>query len=106
MGNPYYIYRFNYHIFSGGTILPINHQKNIIQTSMPYCSMHMSIGWNELSMPNAGCSVHIPIIITNSKLRCVEQILFPYMMKVILTHIYVECWIVDPYVYRLFNGSG
>ena len=31
MRNPYYIYRFSYHIFSGGTILLINHQKNIIQ---------------------------------------------------------------------------
>ena len=31
MGNPYYIYRFSYHIFSGGTILLINCQKDIIQ---------------------------------------------------------------------------
>ena len=31
MGNPYYIYKLSYHIFSGGTILLINHQKNIIQ---------------------------------------------------------------------------
>ena len=31
MGNPYYIYTLSYHVFSGGTILPINHQKNIIQ---------------------------------------------------------------------------
>ena len=31
MGNPYYIYRFSYQVFSGGTILPVDHQKNIIQ---------------------------------------------------------------------------
>ena len=40
---------------------------------MPYCSMHMPIGWNGLSMPTDECSVHMPIIITNSKLRCTEQ---------------------------------
>ena len=41
--------------------------------SMPSCSMHMPIGWNGLSMPTEGCSVHMPIIITNFKLRGVEQ---------------------------------
>ena len=36
MGNLYYIYRFSYHIFSGGIILLINCQKNIIQHSYLY----------------------------------------------------------------------
>ena len=36
-------------------------------------------------MPTEGCSVHMPIIITNFKLRGVEQDSVPYMMKVILT---------------------
>ena len=31
MGNSYSIYRFSYHIFCGGIILPISCQKNIIQ---------------------------------------------------------------------------
>ena len=31
MGNSYSIYRFSYHVFSGGIVLPINHKKNIIQ---------------------------------------------------------------------------
>ena len=51
---------------------------------MPYCSICMAIGWNGLSMPTDGCSVHMHIIITNSKLRGVEQDSAPYMMKVIL----------------------
>ena len=60
-------------------------------------SRHMPIGWNGLSIPTEGCSVHMPIII-NSKLRGVEQTSVPYMMKVILTHMSVECGVVDPYV--------
>ena len=39
---------------------------------MPYCSMHMAIGWNGLSMPTEGCSVWMPIVITNFKARGVE----------------------------------
>ena len=74
--------------------------------SMPYCSMYMPIGWNGLSITTEGCSMCMPIIITNSKLRGVEQNPVPYMMKVILTHISVECEVVNPYVYRLLNGSG
>ena len=31
MGNSYSIYRFSYHVFSDSIILPINHQKNIMQ---------------------------------------------------------------------------
>ena len=68
---------------------------------MPYCSMHMPIGWNGLSMPIEGCSVHMPFIITNFKVRFVEQDSVPYMMKVIPTHIPIECAVVDPYVYWL-----
>ena len=73
---------------------------------MPYCSMHMPSGCNGLIMPTEGCSVCMPIIITNFMLRGVEQDSAPYMMKVILTHIPVECRVVDPYVYRFFNGPG
>ena len=71
-----------------------------------YCSTHMPIGWEGLNMPTDGCSVHIPIIIINSKLRGAEWDSFSYMMKAILTHIPVECGIIDPYVYRFLNGSG
>ena len=66
---------------------------------MPYCSMHMPIGWNGLSMPTEGCSVHMPIVITNFKVRSVKQESVPYIMKVILTHIPIECRVVDPNVY-------
>ena len=48
----------------------------------------------------------MPIIIINSKLRGAEQDSVPYMMKVILIHIPVECGVVDLYVYRILNGSG
>ena len=41
--------------------------------SMPFCSMGMPIGWNGLSMPTEGSFVHMPIVITNIKLRGVEQ---------------------------------
>ena len=36
---------------------------------MFYCSMYMSIGWEELSMHTDRCSVCMPNIIINSKLR-------------------------------------
>ena len=62
---------------------------------MFYCSMWMPIGWEGLSMPTDGHSVHMPIIIINSRLRGAEQDSVPYMMKVILTHIPVECGVVD-----------
>ena len=67
--------------------------------SMPYSSMHMPIGWNGLSMLIEGCSVCMPMVITNLKVRCVKQDSVPYMMRVILTHIPVECGVVDPNVY-------
>ena len=57
-------------------------------------------------MPTNGCSVCMSIIIINSKLRGAEQDFVPYMMKVILTHIPVECRIVGPDVCSFFNGSG
>ena len=57
-------------------------------------------------MPTDGCSVHIPIIIVNSKLRCAKQDSVPYMVKVILTHIPAECGVVNPYVDGFLNGSG
>ena len=34
---------------------------------MFYCSMHMPIGWESLSMPTGQCSVHMPIMFVNSK---------------------------------------
>ena len=40
---------------------------------MFYCSMHMPIGWEGLSMSTDGCAVHMPIIIINSKLWDAEQ---------------------------------
>ena len=55
--------------------------------SMLYCSICMSIGWNGLSMPAEGCSVHMLIVITNFKVRGVEQDSVTYMMKVFR----VEC---------------
>ena len=73
--------------------------------NMPYCSVHMSTGWNRLSMPSEVCSVCMPIIITNFKVRGVEQDSVPCMM-VILTHIHIKCGVVDPNVYRFLNGSG
>ena len=49
-------------------------------------------------MPTDVCSVHMPIIIINSKLKGAKQV--PDMVKVIDTHIPVECGVVDPYVDR------
>ena len=66
----------------------------------------MPIGWNGLNMPTERHSVCMPIIIANFKLRGVKQDSVPYMMKVILTHIPVECWVIDLYVHRFLNGSG
>ena len=73
---------------------------------MPYSYMHMSIGWNGLSMHTEGCSVCMPIIIINFKLRGVEQDSVPYIMKVVLTHIPIVCGVVDYYVYRFLTGSS
>ena len=68
------------------------------------CSIHML---RCLNMPSMPCSsMYMPIIITNSKLRGGEQDSDPYMIRVTLTHIPVECRVVDPYIYRFLNGSG
>ena len=39
---------------------------------MPYGSVQMPVGWNGLSMPNEGCSVCMPIVIINFKIRGVR----------------------------------
>ena len=63
----------------------------------------MSIGWNGLSMPTEGWSVCMPIVITNFKVRGVKQDSVPYMMKIILTHIPIQCGVVDPNVYQFLK---
>ena len=73
---------------------------------MFYCFMHMPIGWEGLSMPTDGCSVHMPITIVNSKLRGATHNSVPYIVKITFTHIPVECGVVDPYVDGFLNGSG
>ena len=40
--------------------------------SMPYGYMGMPIGWNVLSMPSEGCSLCMPIVIINFKVRGVK----------------------------------
>ena len=70
------------------------------------CSMHMPIGWKGLSMPTDGCSVCMPIIIVNYKFSGAKQDSVPYMVKVVLTDIPVECGVVYPYVDGFLNGSG
>ena len=55
--------------------------------SMPYCAMYMPIGWNGFHMPTEVCSVCMPIVIINFKVRGVKQDSVSYMMKVILTNI-------------------
>ena len=66
---------------------------------MPYSCICMLIGWNGLSMPTERCSVYMPIVIINVKVRGVKQDFVPCMMKVILTYIPIECGVVDPKVY-------
>ena len=39
---------------------------------MPYGSMYVPIAWNGLSMPSEGCSVCMPIVIINFKVRGVK----------------------------------
>ena len=63
---------------------------------MPYASKQMPIGWNGLSMTTKGCSVHMPIVIINFKVRCVGQDSVQYMMGIILTHISDKCGIGEP----------
>ena len=59
----------------------------------------MPIGWNGLSIPSEACSVHMPIVITNFKVRGIKQDSIPYMMKVILTHILKA-------ILKVINDSG
>ena len=67
---------------------------------MAYCSLHMPIGWNGWSMPTEGCSVFMPIVINNFKVRVwSEQHSVLYVMKVEPTHISVQCEFVEPNVY-------
>ena len=56
------------------------------------------IDWNGLRMPTEGYSVHMQIVITNVKVRGIKQDSVSYMMKVRLTHIPIECGVVDPNV--------
>ena len=39
---------------------------------MPYGSKQMPISWNGLSMPTEWCSVYMPIVIINFKVRGVK----------------------------------
>ena len=50
-------------------------------------------------MTSEGYSVHIPIVIINFKVRGVNEDSALYMMKVILTHIHIECRVLDLNVY-------
>ena len=70
---------------------------------MPYGSMHMPVGWNGLSMPNKGFSVHMSIVIINFEVRGVGQDSVPYIMEIILTHISFRCGIVDLDEYNSFT---
>ena len=47
-------------------------------------------------MPTEGCSVCMPIAITNFKVRGI--------MKVVLTNIPVKCGVVDPNVYCFLDS--
>ena len=75
------------------------HAEKSEHANMCYSSEHMPVGWNGLSMPTDGCSVHMPIVITDFKVRGVKQDFVPYMMKGIPTYIPIECGVVDPSVY-------
>ena len=40
---------------------------------MFYCPVHMTIEWEDLSMPTDGCSMCMPIMFINSKFWCAKQ---------------------------------
>ena len=67
--------------------------------SMLYCSKDMPVGCNGLSMPTEGHSLCMPTIIINVEVRGVEQDSAPYMMKIVPTHIPIECGVVSLDVY-------
>ena len=46
--------------------------------SIPHSSMCMAIGWNGLSMAMEGCSVYMPIIITNFRILKLVTIMSMY----------------------------
>ena len=48
------------------------------------CPMYIPFGWEGLSIPTDGCSVHMSIIFINSKLWYAKQDSAPYMVTVIL----------------------
>ena len=74
------------------------------QYALLFCVQAYWLEWTEYAAE--GCSVCMPIFITNFKVRGVKQDSVPYMMKVILTHIPIECGVVDPNVYWFLNSSG
>ena len=82
-------------------VLPILIQNNmcIHKCQNYYGSLHMPIGWNGLNMPTKGCSMYMPIVIINFKVRGAKWDSVQYMMMVILTHIPIKCGVVDPNVY-------
>ena len=57
-------------------------------------------------MPTKECSVCMPIVIINFKVRGFKLDSVPYMVKVILTYIPIKCRVVDPNVYRPLYSSG
>ena len=57
-------------------------------------------------MPTDGCSVYMPIIFLILSSGGAKYESFQYMVKFILTHIPVDCWVVELYVDRFFDGSG
>ena len=57
-------------------------------------------------MPTDGCSMHMSFMFINSKFWGAKMDSVPYMVYDILTHILVECGVVDPYDDRFFDGSG
>ena len=73
-------------------------------SNMPCCSMQMPIAGNGLSIPTEGCSVHMPIFITNFEARVIKLDSVLYMMKIIHTYIHIECGVIDPNVYKFLTG--
>ena len=72
--------------------------RSLQMSSMPYCSMHMPIGWNGLTMPTEGCFVACPLSLLTLRSGVLNRTL-SYMMKVILNHVPIDCGVADPNVY-------
>ena len=63
--------------------------------------------WLQWAEPTPeGCSVCMPIVITNFKARGVKQDSIPYMAKIVFTHISIEFGVVDHNVYGFLNSSS